>query len=134
MTNSKHTPGPWKITWHIAWSEENGKRIPLFIGEEETEFGVRPIVTTDSGVYGPNAANACLIAAAPELFEALSLLLGSEKSEEDIGWRGTQHKNADWFSCEFCKATHNDCTLIPHTPNCHITRCRTAIAKARGEL
>ena len=64
--NAKHTPAPWRLFRHkrsieISWPETNKKiaSVPL------NEF------TDNSG----NQANAALIAAAPEMLEALKALL-----------------------------------------------------------
>jgi hypothetical protein len=54
-----HTPGPW------VWRED--QLVP--VSAEEPYYD--PIVETDSGVYGPRGADRTLIAAAPELLQAL---------------------------------------------------------------
>lgn len=55
---SKHTPGPWKATYKTVTAPETEDRLPLD-------------VHIHGGNRDDNKANARLIAAAPELLEAL---------------------------------------------------------------
>lgn len=69
----KHTEGPWAI--YRAYDEngfETGK--PMGIEGPNGE----PVVSTDGGYYPLPEANARLIAAAPELLEALEGLINSK--------------------------------------------------------
>ena len=62
---SKHTPGPWKIVdaWNYYMVEgQNDEEIIWQDGPYQT-----PVI---------NKANACLIAAAPDLLEALEAIVG----------------------------------------------------------
>lgn len=62
MNDAKHTPGPWKI-----WRERDTQtEFCICVGIE----GVRLASLPDMRVIGENEANACLIAAAPDLLEA----------------------------------------------------------------
>lgn len=81
MSNAKHTPGPWK---HIE--EDGHNRIvgpdnePLFMVGSYGQFGRNgplPIRKTHISSICEEAANARLIAAAPELLEACQRLIGS---------------------------------------------------------
>jgi hypothetical protein len=64
---SKHTPGPWKIDWYIC-REDNKElwRVPRSIGPASTDHNhwAGRYITVDE-------ADASLIAAAPDLLEAL---------------------------------------------------------------
>lgn len=74
----KHTPGPWthKIAGKNNWIYAD-KRVVAFIGGDDTLFTQYP------GTAHP--ANARLIAAAPEMLEALQKLLGcSELNMDDM--------------------------------------------------
>lgn len=75
-----------------------------------------------------------LIAAAPDMFEALEQLLGKALGDERIGWLGHSASHPDLFQCEFCKAEHLDCTEIEHGSGCPMPLARTALARARGDL
>ena len=66
---SKHTPGPWKITH----SEVNGYRV-----SDSTGWGVA-VVLKDTN----DEANARLIAAAPQMLEALELLSEAVRSLDE---------------------------------------------------
>lgn len=84
-THSKPTPGPWlrvhshpddKHSASIAYIEGGGRRRPLEI----------------CAVFGcdrdaENSANADLIAAAPELLDALQVMLGHMTGGMDGDWR-----------------------------------------------
>lgn len=66
MTKAQHTPGPWK--------KENGNvLIPVYPGDAGVET-LRPILESR---VGEAEANARLIAAAPDLLEALETLLAA---------------------------------------------------------
>lgn len=75
---AKHTPGPWTLTadgagWYIECSPERGHSVAYIraeIGEEDPD-------TSDD----EKEANARLIAAAPELLDALIALLGVAPSK-----------------------------------------------------
>lgn len=78
----KHTPGPWNV-WGIPGE------IDLAVGPVEGGIAVAQVVTTNAHGFATErttttgAANAALIAAAPDLLAALQLL---EQSGE---WQGT---------------------------------------------
>lgn len=70
MTNTQHTKGPWDVTWPTKEGRRwilgaDGKRIAQL-----SEFRQKH--------KPPQAANAHLIAAAPELLEALEFMLASD--------------------------------------------------------
>lgn len=68
MNESKHTPGPW--------FQQNDKDSPYIT----TMSGGRIAYINNRSGSGEQAANACLIAAAPDLLEALQEILDSADS------------------------------------------------------
>lgn len=111
---SKHTPGPW------AWNEHHQlvslqKKIDRdgYIDDDGL------IVETDSGHYPPFGADACLIAAAPELLEACQTMIEWDEAENNAeAW--DKDAGAAW------RARLALCALS-------FERARAAIAKATGE-
>lgn len=70
---------------------------------------------------------------APELLEALKALIGHDPDDPLSGWRG--HGGDDiLFECEYCRAKHEDVTLIPHSDDCPVAKGRAAIAKHGAAL
>ena len=67
---SKHTPGPWKVVSAYEWNADQGPRV----AQIEHLYVISAI--EDRSLLGMVQADACLIAAAPDLFEALEDLLG----------------------------------------------------------
>lgn len=83
---SKHTPAPWK--WQNDWTEDRYSSI--YDGSMgHLEPGVlRFGMDGEEGIYCQNEADAHLIAAAPEMFEALKLglkYLKTKRGPEDVG-------------------------------------------------
>lgn len=71
MTNQKHTPGPWH--WHY----DGFNQISIY-SDTQTKCGSKAVVNHLSFYAGgeeEQKANACLIAAAPDLLEACELAL-----------------------------------------------------------
>lgn len=60
--------------------------------------------------------------------EALRALLA--KVQMEIGWRGRGAKDVDHFYCEFCKESHIDSNLIPHTNRCLVEEVRAALSSS----
>lgn len=117
---SKHTPGPWTLV-----TAENSP--PCIIARGKHDICVMAGAGSNEGVM----ADARLIAAAPELLEALKRLCGTPE-DPNIGWRGTDGTDR-LFACEFCGAFHEDCALIEHKPDCHVVHAFAAIAKVTKE-
>jgi hypothetical protein len=95
MSNTRHTPGPWEV---YTWADK-------------TEVGVSPCDMSRSDIadcntdctdisYEEKLANARLIAAAPELLEALRELVDVQGC--DCSYLGNE--------CENCKAARRKCT------------------------
>ena len=110
--SNKHTPGPWTVTadgagWYIECSPERGHSVAYIraeIGEEDPD-------TSDN----EKEANARLIAAAPELLEALSKFVEFAELHGEVVFAGGGMTVIDAM---------NACT----------TKARAAIAKAaRGQ-
>ena len=64
MSNIKHTPGPWTI-------EDNGWNGQFIYGDDDRVNGKRRFIAEVDLNYDEAEANARLIAAAPDLLEAL---------------------------------------------------------------
>ena len=117
---NKHTPGPWRIDYdgvlcapkNEQYGRKHDVRLASFPWSSFQEFN-----------GSENKANARLMAAAPDLLEALEQLLSvmdvdgpatdDDPDEDSVGWNG-------------------DGTEMPMTFG-HLRRARSAIAKARGE-
>jgi hypothetical protein len=125
MNTAKHTPGPWGIRdeWHGDGKEVYPSSVKFEIGEPSELCVV-------TGLYDQCEANSRLIAAAPDLLEALQNWLGTP-DDPKAGWHGSGGTQ-ELFACEYCNAKHGDCTQVPHAPTCPITQARAAIAKATG--
>ena len=66
MTTSARTPGPW-IYEYSPWRAQDGSEIPAF-----EIYGEEKVCDTDENRPSEEQeANACLIASAPELYDAL---------------------------------------------------------------
>jgi hypothetical protein len=72
MSETKHTPGPWKASY------DRYERKHSFVGDGMWFGKISWTVTSDR-----NEADARLIAAAPELLEALKLFVRAEKMARD---------------------------------------------------
>ena len=88
MDKPKHTPGPWVL-------KDADQRLTRNIGVKQIGVGVTPICEIDLGNCDPSypeyiaMANANLIAASPDLLEALkkwSVFMQDNYSPDDISW------------------------------------------------
>lgn len=89
MTDSKHTPGPWKIVRRMGWDfqgideQASGECKMGFVGpagERICWFGNSETYYPTEGDE-PSEADACLIAAAPDLLETLKELVDVLRKE-----------------------------------------------------
>jgi hypothetical protein len=64
MSAAKHTPGPWKTGNDFVSADRDGRAERLFF--------IAPLIRRDSDAWVEERANARLIAAAPDLYEALA--------------------------------------------------------------
>ena len=72
---SKHTPGPWTMSRPMGTGHLEGRE-PWFWVSADRTLHLQVAACPDGYVAGENEANARLIAAAPDLLEALTDLLG----------------------------------------------------------
>jgi hypothetical protein len=86
--NSRHTPGPWRVG-HSVWSRERGSAIEGTVPTVRAynDVGGCDIPVVSLGLPQEECeANARLIAAAPDLLEALELITDShERLERERG-------------------------------------------------
>jgi hypothetical protein len=108
MSNVKFTPGPWEFDVEIHWVNQPGEQ------EVHGAWDVYPvddcdhIIATVNHVYPDRNTcryNARLIAAAPEMYEALKLILTThccDTGEADYSakWDG------DHTICPYCKPSY----------------------------
>lgn len=66
--NTQHTPGPWSVHWAMA---QSGDASHIVDGRDMAELSVIATVHFHDDVEGETKANARLIAAAPDMLEAL---------------------------------------------------------------
>ncbi len=78
-----HTPGPWEVHSRVWHGKEGGGHAFLEVGSETSAFWVARVQTFDDD-KGEYSANARLIAAAPEMLEALRLLVEQLEAYQKI--------------------------------------------------
>ena len=114
MSDAKHTPGPWRAGTEQGLSYHLSPRIPILRDANGTTYAIGEVSypTTPYGTNGAEqrAANARLIAAAPELLAALEDMLG--------GWRYIRQAHGDLYGVGWDRAQD---------------AAEKAIAKAKGE-
>jgi hypothetical protein len=107
---NKHTPGPWEVV--------------TFDDGPERAMGY---IITNATYKGEIDANARLVAAAPELLEALERLAPKDGPKMTISEFGG-------FECCFCGGDFsNHIGDFKHHGDCDYLSARAAIAKAKGE-
>lgn len=123
----KHTPGPWRLSGPDEFGDytvqppDEPMAIAAVTNGEMRRMG---------GMSDEHAANALMIAAAPDMFEALELLHQWWKREEEgpayrFGTNrdtpGNERVWREWFdgNLDLCNSTNE--------------KARAALAKARGE-
>ena len=108
MSETKHTPGPWEA---IVTGEEK------HIIEYQTETGSIACIAQCMGTSAISAANAALIAAAPELLETLKELANLVEAD--------QRGDDDAVPARWARPSYS---AIAEAVN----EARAAIAKAKG--
>lgn len=106
---AKHTPGPWTVRPGVCRNDHPDTSADVH--GRDGQF------VADCGCHEQATANACLIAAAPELLAAVQVIL-----EEPHG-------------CPFCDSGRLRTPNNPaksHTENCGFYLAERAIAKAEG--
>jgi hypothetical protein len=83
----QHTPGPWKVERQYTATN----RFPISHKIDAYCSGILAEVTGQGGTETENLANARLIAAAPELLEALGYALRLMEGAEEYGWQELNH-------------------------------------------
>jgi len=73
--NTKHTPGPWKVTDGPQYGYNKLRRVDSEHGQFGTVICERFSAESVEGLNEEIEANLALIAAAPDLLEALNFLL-----------------------------------------------------------
>lgn len=120
MTKGKHTPGPWTM--------EGSRVIAQIYGftptPEHPQFVVAQCGTYCSAVGDERIGNAQLIAAAPDLLEALKANIDGKVSE------GSLH--CVHPSGRFCKTCGRNSEIKVHCEGCPVEMAELAIAKAEG--
>ena len=105
----KHTPGPWKLCFHLS-SKENDSKCPCgFPGHiwgsdgDNVVCTIGPIIVPGEEALSPGRykreteiANAHLIAAAPDMLEALEAIEKSCPTDDDV----TKEFYAAWKKLE----------------------------------
>ena len=117
---SKHTPGPWKIVWGDVGDDEFLMAAREIVAPDgfcpvSIEGGIFPYEPSRSFDSAEIEANASLIAAAPEMLEALEMV------QEVIDLGNASGDSAEAFAA-WAKA---------HEKMVQVVRC--ASKKARGE-
>ncbi len=105
----KHTPGPWHV------QSPQPARFPGYTIMNEGNNGY--VATVQIRAQNPANANARLIAAAPELLEALNEVLSWTEDDADLMQRLDKPERETW----------------PDTILCRVKFLRDVLAKAEGE-
>lgn len=92
MSEVKHTPGPWTSQY-----DDNGFFFVTAAGQPS------PYVAATGGEGGVDAANARLIAAAPDLLRVVSNLLVALTEDKSLVHGGGDHDDDEWF-IDHCRA------------------------------
>lgn len=115
---SEHTKGPWK-----ACGDDCYEGFIRQTGEGKLWIASVVHIPPKTGGQEATEANARLIAAAPELLEALKRMIEGQVSE---------HPHAVHPSKRFCYRCGVNSTVDVHAENCPVLIAEIAIAKAEG--
>lgn len=130
MTEPKHTPGPWKAESQLhPWIGAKDGNVWWKIHAGESDY-IADTGRTDSPTKADierDAANAHLIAAAPELYDVLVSLRPDEKFVYSV--------DGVMQYCDFCgwQRVYDEDDQINYCPTQKCAVVRAALAKARGE-
>jgi len=86
VKDPRHTPGPWRVAYRRAYDEQVGEFgcvVSLVIDDQIVDLGSVGIVGGNYEDFKRAEANARLISVAPELYEALEVLV--DEIEWEIG-------------------------------------------------
>ncbi len=83
-----HTPGPWQV-----WDAMEGNTAKLHVGIVQQNGSVRLASLPNMSAIGEDEANARLIAAAPEMLEALEAITGLIRDCNNV----YQNHAANWI-------------------------------------
>ena len=86
-----HTPGPWAVVPSVRFGSFDGKTTVASYGISNGSEWVCAIPCYAANTE-PSAANARLIAAAPDLLAACEALLASHKYGDGVGWQHARDK------------------------------------------
>ncbi len=118
--STKHTPGPW-----MAEQDQKGRwRVYCDAYSDEA-----PLVAKGSQVWPMSEEDAHLIAAAPDLLEALRALAGAR----DVTYYDDSDRSSGTYQvCIVCHEMAEKASEIAHDASCIVGKARAAIAKAEG--
>ena len=109
MSDFKHTPGPWHVSTNGCTEESGGE--PAFPGVHDSSG--RPhggdFICQTLGDSETCKANARLISASPELFEALSAYILNERHLNDEHFAGVQERLRAMAQAALAKAKGETC-------------------------
>lgn len=129
---SKHTPGPWE---YRVTADFLGI-FPIASKTEICSLGLAPARDWPNGEAEETLANGRLIAAAPDLLEALEALLNADAltGVESLvaGWNGPPEKPYSPHPSNLGAQIKTTCGRI-YKLDATMKAARAAIAKARGE-
>lgn len=119
----KSTPGPWRL---VDIRHQKNGHIRIFTDASGHYSRIAEVMHQSQECE----ANARLIAAAPEMLEALETL---RKAVVSLVWEpmGETGDESDWFVCALCNARTRGST--GHTSDCPMSKAQAAIRKAKGE-
>jgi hypothetical protein len=120
-TKAKHTKGPWEIDLSVIHGN-------FVVGNKDGRPIVESFLCDDE-----SAANARLIAAAPELLEALEALIGCQELNKFFDTRKLDLYGVHYI-CRFCRHRYIKPMVRCGNRDCPANKARAAIAKAKGEV
>ena len=78
-----HTPGPWEVAEAGSWAGGKRTSMEYFVRRPGDDVAIASEIIDPANDDAPSEANAQLIAAAPELLEALELALFVRGTSDD---------------------------------------------------